>query len=90
MVEGTALRKRRRDTCDLYDEYDPATKMTSMARTTGFPCVIVARKLAVDSLRMPGVQPPETLGMQGMLPAVTSAWAERGIVVRHKQEDLPW
>ena len=48
-------------TWDLYDEADPATGFHSMARTTGFPCAIVARMLARGELARPGVQPPERL-----------------------------
>jgi len=48
-------------TWDLYDEADPATGYHSMARTTGFPCAIVARMLARGELARPGVQPPERL-----------------------------
>jgi saccharopine dehydrogenase-like NADP-dependent oxidoreductase len=89
IVEGRANGKYRRYTYDLYDEYDPKTGMTSMARTTGYPCVIVARMLADGSLRMPGVQPPEALGMQpGMLSAVSTALAARGVILHHKVEDL--
>ncbi len=48
-------------TWDLYDEADPTTGYHSMARTTGFPCAIVARLLARGELSRPGVQPPERL-----------------------------
>ena len=48
-------------TWDLYDEADPATGFHSMARTTGFPCAIVARMLARGELARPGVNPPELL-----------------------------
>jgi saccharopine dehydrogenase-like NADP-dependent oxidoreductase len=48
-------------TWDLYDEADPTTGFHSMARTTGFPCAIVARMLARGELARPGVQPPERL-----------------------------
>jgi len=48
-------------TWDLYDEADPQTGFHSMARTTGFPCAIVARMLARGELARPGVQPPERL-----------------------------
>jgi lysine 6-dehydrogenase len=47
---------------DLYDERDPKTGFGSMARTTGFPCAIVARLLASGALRRPGVIPPELMG----------------------------
>ncbi|HYK89952.1 MAG TPA: saccharopine dehydrogenase C-terminal domain-containing protein, partial [Acidobacteriota bacterium] len=68
LVEGSSDGQKRRYTYDLYDEYDPIKDMTSMARTTGFPCAIVARRLVDGSLRMPGIQPPEMLGKnEGML-----------------------
>ncbi len=60
-ASGTAGGKRQTWTWDLYDEADPATGYHSMARTTGFPCAIVARMLARGELRRPGVQPPERL-----------------------------
>ncbi len=88
-VEGRIGGKRGRHTYFLYDEYDPIAKMTSMARTTGSPCVIIARMLADGSLRMPGVQPPEMLGMQpGLLSRVTAELEQRKIILQHKQEDL--
>jgi lysine 6-dehydrogenase len=61
-VEGTLGGARRTYTWDLYDEYDPRTRYTSMARTTGFPCAIFARLLVSGALRRPGVLPPELLG----------------------------
>jgi len=62
-VEATGVigGARKTWTWDLYDEADPATGYHSMARTTGFPCAIVARLLARGELSRPGVQPPERL-----------------------------
>jgi lysine 6-dehydrogenase len=58
---GTLGGARRTWTWDLYDEADPATGYHSMARTTGFPCAIVARMLARGELARAGVQPLERL-----------------------------
>jgi saccharopine dehydrogenase-like NADP-dependent oxidoreductase len=58
---GGIVGARQTWTWDLYDEADPATGFHSMARTTGFPCAIVARMLARGELARPGVQPPERL-----------------------------
>jgi lysine 6-dehydrogenase len=58
---GTVGGVRQTWTWDLYDEADLATGFHSMARTTGFPCAIVARMLARGELSRPGVQPPERL-----------------------------
>jgi lysine 6-dehydrogenase len=62
-VEATGVvgGARQTWTWDLYDEADLATGYHSMARTTGFPCAIVARMLARGELSRPGVQPPERL-----------------------------
>jgi saccharopine dehydrogenase-like NADP-dependent oxidoreductase len=62
-VEATGVvgGARRTWTWDLYDEADPATGYHSMARTTGFPCAIVARMLARGELARAGVQPLERL-----------------------------
>lgn len=48
-------------TYDLYDQYDRATKTSSMARTTAFPATITARLLAERKVTKPGVLPPELL-----------------------------
>ncbi len=55
-VDGLKGGRRIGYTFDLYDETDAATGMTSMARTTGFPCAILARLLARGSYRNPGVR----------------------------------
>jgi saccharopine dehydrogenase-like NADP-dependent oxidoreductase len=89
VVEGSVQGRCRRYTYDLYDEYEPTTGMTSMARTTGFPCVIVARMLAEGSLNMPGVHPPEVLGMQqGMLSKIIAEMAARGVFLHHHEEEI--
>lgn len=60
-AKGVIGGARKTWTWDLYDEADPATGFHSMARTTGFPCAIVARQLARGALSRPGVNPPELL-----------------------------
>ena len=49
-------------TFDLYDETDPVTGFTAMARTTGFPCAIAARLLLEGEYTAPGIHPLEDLG----------------------------
>src|SRR5262249_16369887 len=43
---GEENKQRVRYTYDLFDETDLATGHSSMARTTGYPCAVVARMLA--------------------------------------------
>ncbi len=50
-------------TVDLYDEYDPCTGITAMARTTGHTCAAVARLVLEGTYRQPGIQPLEYLGV---------------------------
>src|SRR5512140_2444671 len=61
-VEGEKDGARHSHTYDLLDYTDPKSGATSMARTTGFPCSIMALMLAKGQYSSPGVQPPEVLG----------------------------
>lgn len=48
---------------DLYDEYDPGAKLSSMARTTGFTATACAELVLQKRFAGKGVFPPELLGM---------------------------
>jgi saccharopine dehydrogenase-like NADP-dependent oxidoreductase len=61
-VTGEKDGKRIQYRYSLYDERDMKTGYPSMSRTTGFPCVIVGRLIAEGILKMPGVNPPESVG----------------------------
>ena len=64
----------------LFDRTDPKTGATSMARTTGFPCVIAAAMLAEGTWSRPGVHPPEILGREpAAWDAMVASLASRGI-----------
>ena len=67
MVHGTREAERVSITWDLFDRTDPDSGDTSMARTTGFPCAIVARMLADGRWTESGVHPPEVLGRDARL-----------------------
>ncbi len=89
IVEGRQAGQRLRHTYDLYDEYDKATGQSSMARTTGFPCAIVARMLACGKFREPGVHPPECLGRQGgILDYLIKELSRRGVHVTYRTDPL--
>jgi len=45
LARGMRGEVRQRYTYDLLDRYDPETQTTSMARTTGYTCAIVARQV---------------------------------------------
>jgi saccharopine dehydrogenase-like NADP-dependent oxidoreductase len=80
VVEGQTGGTNVRHTFELYDEYDRATGTSSMARTTGFPCTIIARMLARGELAQPGVFPLELLAAHtGLFDHVVSELKARGV-----------
>ncbi|MEI7472710.1 MAG: saccharopine dehydrogenase C-terminal domain-containing protein [Chitinophagaceae bacterium] len=48
--------------CLLYDEYDAATEISSMSRTTGYTCTGAVRLLVNNYFTEKGVFPPELVG----------------------------
>ncbi|MDH5327555.1 MAG: saccharopine dehydrogenase NADP-binding domain-containing protein [Gammaproteobacteria bacterium] len=48
----------------LYDEYDPQSGISSMARTTGYTCCATAELILQDYLTHPGLYAPEHIGAQ--------------------------
>ena len=61
-VRGSASSdSKRRYRFELLDRTHPQEKLTSMARTTGFPCAALAAMLARGEYRDPGIRPLEML-----------------------------
>jgi lysine 6-dehydrogenase len=60
-VTGRKFGNTLRTTFELLDKTHRATGTTSMARTTAFPCAVIARMLARGEYRDPGVRPLEML-----------------------------
>ncbi len=63
-IEGQRNGKPLRVLCRLYDEYDPESGLSSMARTTGYPCTGTARLVLKGTYRRPGISPPEYVGAE--------------------------
>ena len=88
-VVGTRGGDRTRHVFELFDEYDRERKMSSMARTTGFPCVIVAKMLAEGRLGGPGVFPPENIArLPGVFEHVVSVLRDRGVRITHSVDRI--
>ena len=51
---------------DLYDEYDKKTKITSMARTTGYTCAAGANLILKNMFQSVGIFPPELIGRESL------------------------
>ena len=80
-VEGTRQGKPTRYRWDLCDRYDPAAKLRSMSRTTGFTASVMALFMLNGRFVRPGVHPPEIPAREpGLLDAMLRELASRGVV----------
>jgi len=80
IVEGEKNGRKVTHTFDMLDRYDPATGVTSMARTTGYTCTAVARLVASGRYTRKGISPPEFLGREpGCRDFVLAELQKRGI-----------
>jgi len=62
ILRGEEQGTRREIMYDLFDEYDPVEKISSMARTTGFTATGTAEMILSGLFRGKGVFPPELVG----------------------------
>lgn len=82
VVQGTRHEQQVTYTYDLLDVYDPKTGTTSMARTTGYTCTLVARQILSGLFTRKGVCPPEWVGAtQGCFADLLTGYQERGITL---------
>ncbi len=84
-VEGERDGRPVRRVAEVLDHYDPATKTTSMARTTGFTCTAAVRLFAAGKFSRKGICPPEYLGLEaGCWDFMKAQLAQRGVVYREQ------
>ena len=89
MVEGKKAQKNMRYTFDLYDEYDPATKTHSMARTTAYTASVAARMMNSKVFYQPGLFVPEILGKYDeVVDFMLSGLAERHVIYKKQIAEL--
>lgn len=85
IVEGRKGNRPMRYTYELYDETDRTSGTSSMARTTGFPCTIIARMVAGCQLAEPGVFPLELLARrEGLFDHMIKELSARGVKLTEK------
>jgi lysine 6-dehydrogenase len=90
VVEGEKAGGNYRYTYDLLDGYDRETQTTSMARTTGYTCTIVAGQVAGGLFRQKGVCPPEFVGAeQSCFEKLMAEYAKRNIRLRETVDRIP-
>jgi saccharopine dehydrogenase-like NADP-dependent oxidoreductase len=82
LADGVRDGKRVRMVWDVLDELDPKTKFTSMARTTAFPCTIVARLIAAGKIGTKGVLAPEQIAEEWLVRHLFAELERRGVRYR--------
>jgi saccharopine dehydrogenase-like NADP-dependent oxidoreductase len=79
-ISGTENNKKTKYEYSLFDKYDSKTKVSSMARTTGYTCTAAARLVLEGKFSRTGICPPEFIGAeQGNFEAVIGELKKRGI-----------
>lgn len=89
VVEGEKTGQRIRYTWDLNDRYDPATRVHSMARTTGYTATMAARLIRAGKFNRKGVTPPEHIGRESAcVDFILKGLARRGVEYRETIEKI--
>ncbi len=87
ITEGTRDGVRQRYTWNLYDRYDTASGIHSMARTTGFAATMAARLIAGGLYHEKGVSAPEFLGRNPVfVNYLLEGLRRRGVVYRESHQ----
>ncbi len=86
IVEGPAESGRLQHLYNLYDVYDPETRTSSMARTTGYTATAAARLILDGLFKRTGICPPEYIGAEPVcFQRIMTDLEERNILYRHEQ-----
>lgn len=85
VVKGLKKGAEKTHIFELIDQYDPVSKYTAMARTTGFPAVIAAKMIANESIVEKGVLFPEQIYTGQRYELLVKSLAEQGIIISHTE-----
>ncbi len=86
IVKGKKAGKKTGWVFEMIDRYDPETKVTSMARTTGYTCSIIAGMLLAGHISRRGIAPLERVFADaGLFAELKSEMARRGMVLEERQ-----
>jgi saccharopine dehydrogenase-like NADP-dependent oxidoreductase len=73
----------------LFDRNDEKTRVSSMARTTGYACTAAARLILAGRFREKGIVPPERIGArQDCLERIMEDLKSKGVIYRMKERNL--
>ena len=89
ILRGTENGIAREVTYELYDEYDPVEKLSSMARTTGFTATGTAEMILNGKFIEKGLFPPELVGKEpGCFEFILNYLSERNVLYRMTARDI--
>jgi lysine 6-dehydrogenase len=83
-VSGRRNGKLTRHRYQMVDRYDCRRGITSMARTTAFPCSIAAQILASGRIQRKGLVPPEVAFKEDLRDELLGYLRERGVNIESK------
>ncbi len=87
IIKGIDKGKEKTITYDLFDEFDPITRQSSMARTTGYTATAAVNLISSGLFTSSGVFPPELVGMKAdCFNAILKYLNDRGLVYSKKEE----
>ncbi len=88
IVKGKKGNKTLQYTWDLFDKYDPATAIHSMARTTGYTATVAVRMVADGRYTRKGVSVPEFIGQDpACVKYMLEGLKERGVIYKETIEE---
>jgi saccharopine dehydrogenase-like NADP-dependent oxidoreductase len=89
VVEGRKENQRLRFTYDLFDTYDSATRIHSMARTTGYTATVTLRMIVEGLYSHKGISVPEYIGKYPeCVKYLLGGLRDRGVVYRETVEQV--
>lgn len=89
IVKGTKNAQNLSYTWDLFDSYDAATKVHSMARTTGYTATMTLRMVASGLYTRTGVSAPEYIGKENeCVDFILEGLKKRGVVYTERIEKI--
>ena len=89
MVEGMKDGRKVRHTWELSDQFDEASGIHSMARTTGYTATAAVRMITSGLYTRKGVSPPEYVGFEpSCVDFMLKDLAKRDVIYHEKTENL--